>query len=254
MRSIVPFLRDPYAQFAEARGDKAGALDPLAGSPAFNFLTGSGGFSHVFTYGLTGMRWRENAVHLDPMLPPQLSAGVTLTGLHWQGRTFDIQIGATTTTVTSRAGGSFPVEAPGGTRTVSAGGKLSVPTRRPDLDPTTNLARCKPATATSEPGMYAEAAVDGGRATIWAPIATSASVTVDLNQEQTVGRVVTRWTDTLPSSWRILTSRRGNTWTAAKVDPDGKIRPRTTARYVRVEMTRSSTERTGLRELEVYRD
>ena len=74
MRSIVPFLRDPFAQFAEARGDKAGAQDPLAGSPAFNFLTGSGGFSQVFTYGLTGLRWRENAVHLDPMLPPQLSA------------------------------------------------------------------------------------------------------------------------------------------------------------------------------------
>lgn len=201
------------------------------------------------------MRWRENAVHLDPMLPPQLSGGVTLTGLHWQGRTFDIQIGATTTTVSSRAGGSLPVEAPGGTRTVSAGGKLSLPTRRPDLDPTTNLARCKATTATSEePGMYAEAAVDGSRATIWAPTATTASVTVDLRQEQTVGRVVTRWTDTAPSSWRILTSRDGNTWTAAKVGPDGTIRARTTARYVRVEMTRSSTERTGLRELEVYSD
>ena len=45
MRSILPFVRGPYAQFVEARGDKAGAHDPLAGSPAFNFLTGSGGFS-----------------------------------------------------------------------------------------------------------------------------------------------------------------------------------------------------------------
>ena len=102
--------------------------------------------------------------------------------------------------------------------------------------------------------MYAEAAVDGSLATIWAPTATTASVTVDLRQEQTVGRVVTRRTDTVPSSSRILTSRDGNTWTAAKVGPDGKIRPRTTARYVRVEMTRSSTKRTGLRELEVYSD
>ena len=90
MRSIRPFVRDPFAQFTEARGDKAGAQDPLAGSPAYNFLTGSGGFSQVFTFGLTGLRWREDRVHLDPMLPPQLSSGVTLKGLHWRGRTFDI--------------------------------------------------------------------------------------------------------------------------------------------------------------------
>src|SRR3954462_2513921 len=39
-RSIKPFVRDPFAQFAEARGDKAGSQDPLAGAPAFDFLTG----------------------------------------------------------------------------------------------------------------------------------------------------------------------------------------------------------------------
>jgi F5/8 type C domain-containing protein len=159
------------------------------------------------------------------MLPPQLSGGVTLKGLHWQGRTFDIQLSATSTTVTSRAGGGFTVEdRDHGLHTVSAGGKLSLPTRRPDLDPTTNLARCKPATATSEEaGMYAEAAVDGSRATIWAPTATTASETVDLRQKQTVGRVVTRWTDTVPSSSRLLTSPDGNTWTAATIGSYGTL-------------------------------
>ena len=73
-RSIRPFVRDPFAQFAEARGDKAGAQDPLAGSPAYNFLTGAGGFPQVFLYGLTGFRWRADHVHLDPMLPPQCRA------------------------------------------------------------------------------------------------------------------------------------------------------------------------------------
>ena len=80
-RSIKPFVRDPFAQYVEARGDKAGAQDPLAGSPALNFTTGSGGFAQVFLYGLTGFRWRADHVQLDPMLPPQLSGGVTLTGL-----------------------------------------------------------------------------------------------------------------------------------------------------------------------------
>jgi hypothetical protein len=85
-----------------------------------------------------------------------------------------------------------------------------------------------------------------GAGPIWAPTATTASVTVDLRQKQTVGRVVTRWTDTLPSSSRILTSPNGNTRTAATVGPDGTLASPTTARHVRVEMTRSSTDRTGL--------
>ena len=107
-RSIKPFVRDPFAQFAEARGDKAGAQDPLSGSPAYDFLTGSGGFTQVFLYGLTGFRWRADHVQLDPMLPPQLSGGVTLTGMKWRGRTFDVRIGASTTTITLKGGRRCP--------------------------------------------------------------------------------------------------------------------------------------------------
>ena len=134
-RSIKPFLRDPFAQFAEARGDKAGSQDPLAGAPAYDFLTGSGGFAQVFTYGLTGLRWRADRVHLDPMLPPQLAGGVTLRGLHWRGRTFDVahrrdhdHRHAALRRARSR---SRRRAAPA---LVSA--SATVPTRRPDLAPT----------------------------------------------------------------------------------------------------------------------
>jgi trehalose/maltose hydrolase-like predicted phosphorylase len=252
-RSILPFVRDPFAQFAEARGDKAGAQDPLAGAPAFDFLTGAGGFLQVFDYGLTGLRWREHAVHLDPMLPPQLSGGVTLTGLRWQGHTFDVKIGATSTTVTARGGGGFTVEdRDGATHAVGGGGSLTLPTRRPDLATTTNVARCDPATATSEePGMYADAAVDGSTATAWTPTTASASETVDLRQTIRIRRVVTRWTAT-PASSTVLTSSDGTTWTAVSRDSTGKLAPSVTARYVRVQVTRSGTTATGLRELEVY--
>jgi trehalose/maltose hydrolase-like predicted phosphorylase len=258
MRSILPFVRDPFAQFAEARGAKAGLLDPLAGSPAYNFLTGSGGFSQVFTYGLTGLRWRDNAVHLDPMLPPQLAGGVTLKGLHWRGRTFDIQLGGTNTTVTLRDGPAFPVEGPDETtRTVS--GSLTLPTRRPDLTPTTNLARCHSATATAEePGLYAEAAIDGSTATIWAPPAPSppsttstADLTVDLGKRVQITSIVPHFTDARPTSYKILTSADGKRFT--EVSPDastGTLPSAVQARYVRVNFTRG-TERAGVRELEV---
>ena len=250
MRSIRPFVRDPFAQFTEARGDKAGAQDPLAGSPAYNFLTGSGGFSQVFTFGLTGLRWREDRVHLDPMLPPQLSDGVTLKGLQWRGRTFDIEIGASTTKVTLRGGGAFTLESPGGTQTV--GSTATIPTRRPDLAPTDNLARCKSATASSEEaGEYAEAAVDGSAATVWSPTASSASLTVDLGKLTRISSVVTTWGDTQPATSRILTSTDGTTWTERRRSSTGKLQPPVDARYVRVEVTSSGTTHPGLRELVV---
>ena len=250
MRSIRPFVRDPFAQYTEARGDKAGAQDPLAGSPAYNFLTGSGGFSQVFTFGLTGLRWREDRIHIDPMLPPQLSAGVTLKGLHWRGRTFDIEIGATTTTVTLRSGSAFTLESPAGTQTVSATAKI--PTRRPDLAPTDNLARCRPATASSEEaGEYAEAAVDGSAATVWSPTASPASLTVDLGKVTHISSVVTTWSVTKRPSSRILTSTDGTTWTERRANSSGKLQSPVDARYVRVELTSTSTTPPSMRELAV---
>ncbi|NEE18483.1 glycoside hydrolase family 65 protein, partial [Streptomyces sp. SID7499] len=63
-RSVRPFVRGPYELFSEARGDKAGAEDPLSGFPADDFLTGKGGFLQVFTHGLTGLRLREDGVRL----------------------------------------------------------------------------------------------------------------------------------------------------------------------------------------------
>jgi trehalose/maltose hydrolase-like predicted phosphorylase len=252
-RSIKPFVRDPFAQFAEARGDKAGSLDPLAGSPAYDFLTGAGGFAQVFTYGLTGFRWRSDRVHLDPMLPPQLSGGVTLKGLQWQGRTFDVDIGPTSTRVTLRSGGAFTLETPAGTKSVS--GSVSIPTRRPDLVPTDDLARCKSTTASSEEaGMYAEAAVDGSKATIWAPDpnAGGGNLTVDVGTATTVSSVAVQWTDAQPRTSSIQTSQDGQTWANAPADSTGRLRKPAQARYVRVNMTPAKgADRTGIREVVV---
>jgi hypothetical protein len=208
----------------------------------------------VFTYGLTGFRWRADRVHLDPMLPPQLAGGVTLRGLHWHGRTFDVAIGATTTTVTLRAGSAFTLETAAGTTTVGSGSPASVPTRRPDLAPTDDIARCRTATATSEEaGMYAEAAVDGSKATIWAPADTTASLTVDLGSRRHVSGVAVQWTDTLPTSSSIDVSTDGTTWSPPPpADATGTPRNPVWARYVRVTMTRDpAASRTGIREVSV---
>ncbi|WP_369356864.1 discoidin domain-containing protein [Streptomyces sp. cg2] len=230
-RAIRPFVRGPFAEFSEARGDKAGAGDPHAGRPAQDFLTGKGGFLQVFTNGLTGLRMTEDRVRLDPMLPPQLSAGVTLRGLHWQGRTFDVALGAHQTTVRLTSGPALPLATPEGDKLVSRGVPTVLKTRRPDLAATTDAARCTTATAGSEePGMYAGAAVDGNTTTAWVPDAADGTLTVDLGRTVTIGRITPHWTATRPTSYTVQISRDGRHWTGTGTDAAG----RSTARYVRV--------------------
>ncbi|WUW21837.1 discoidin domain-containing protein [Streptomyces sp. NBC_01463] len=210
-RAVRPFMRGPYALFSEARGAKAGAQDPLSGFPADDFLTGKGGFLQVFTHGLTGLRLREDGVRLDPMLPPQLREGVKLTGLRYRGRTYDIAIGPRTTEVRLTSGAPFTLHAPSGPRTLSTA--LTLPTRRPDLTPTTDAARCRPATATSEtPGLYAAAAVDGSTATAWSPDGAAGTLTVELGRTAPVTGFAPEWTDVPPASHRLETSADGRNW------------------------------------------
>ncbi|MFE6164839.1 discoidin domain-containing protein [Streptomyces sp. NPDC056486] len=248
-RSIRPFVRGPFNLFSEARGDKAGATDPLSGSPAQNFTTGQGGFLQVFTNGLTGQRLRENSVHLDPMLPPQLSQGVKLNGQHWQGRTYDIAIGAHGTTVRLTHGEPFEIETPQGKQIVSQGAPAHIKTRRPDLEPTDNLARCRTAKATSEqPGQYAGAALDGSTATAWVPDAARATLTTDLGKVSRVSKITPHWTDVKPTKHTVQTSPDGRHWSNASPDGD------TAARYVRVKFTSKSAKKpAGIQELTVNR-
>ncbi|MER5274665.1 discoidin domain-containing protein [Streptomyces sp. NPDC002809] len=245
-RAVRPFMRGPYALFSEARGAKAGAQDPLSGFPAEDFLTGKGGFLQVFTHGLTGLRLREDGVRLDPLLPPQLSDGVKLTGLRYQGRTYDVSIGPRTTEVRLTSGAPFTLHTPSGPRSLSTA--LTLPTRRPDLAPTTDAARCRPATATSEtPGLYAAAAVDGSTATAWSPDGETGSLTVDLGRSAPVTSIAPAWTDVTPASSRLETSTDGRTWQPYRA---GAV-----AREVRVTVrSADAAEPTGVRELRVTQD
>jgi trehalose/maltose hydrolase-like predicted phosphorylase len=245
MRSVEPFVRGPFDEFSEARGSKAGGSDPLAGAPAQDFLTGAGGFLQTFAGGLGGLRWSTDGIRLDPTLPPQLAGGVTLKGLRWQGRTFDVAIGAHATTVRLTSGRPFDVRTAQGRQVVSRGTPAVLKTRRPDLTATTDAARCAKVTASSaQPGMYAEAAVDGNATTAWVPQGTEGTLTVDLGRPVRIAAVTPRWTATRPASYGVQVSVDGRHWTAS--------RGATVARYVRVTVRAAdAASHPGLAELTV---
>ncbi|NLU71284.1 haloacid dehalogenase [Streptomyces sp. HNM0575] len=245
-RSIEPFVRSPFALFSEARGEKAGAADPHSGQPAQDFVTGKGGFLQVFTHGLTGQRLREGKLKLDPMLPPQLGRGVTLKGQRWQGRTYDVELGAQHTTVRLTRGEPFTLETPHGEQVVSRDAPVVLKTRRPDRQPTRNLARCRKAEATSEEsGMYAGAAVDGNSATSWTPDGKKGSLTVHLGRTAGKGASVEpQWDGGKPAGHRVEVSADGRHWHA----PGGGGR----FRHVRVSVTSDDAKKpAGIEELRV---
>ena len=103
--------------------------------------------------------------------------------------------------------------------------------------------------------MYAEAGVDGSKATIWAPdpAGTAGDLTVDLAARRDVKGIDVQWTDTKPDSSSISTSLNGKSWSPAPpADANGQLPNTVRARYVRVSMTKpSGAKGIGIRELVV---
>ncbi|MGW8885965.1 discoidin domain-containing protein [Streptomyces sp. NPDC055749] len=241
LRSVQPFIREPFAQFSESRGDKAG---DNAGAPAFTFLTGAGGFLQTFPYGLAGLRWKTDGLELNPTLPPQLSDGVTLERLKWQGRELSIFVGPKTTTVRLLSGPSGTIETPSGKVRLTDSAPVRIDTGRPDLEPTGNAARCAPATAdSSESSYYPAAAVDGNSSTAWASEKPDAELSVDLRRSQRVAGASVSRSGNGSFGYEVQTSKDAKTWTtretvAPRAGGTDHIRfPAVQARYVRLHFT-----------------
>ncbi|CCH61003.1 hypothetical protein TBLA_0D05090 [Henningerozyma blattae CBS 6284] len=97
-KSVIPFLRGPFAQFSEQADDdfmKNGETQP-----AFPFLTAHGGFLQSILFGLTGIRYSyemntqtnkiERFLRFDPIKLELLNGGLHIQGFHFLGQTLDI--------------------------------------------------------------------------------------------------------------------------------------------------------------------
>jgi trehalose/maltose hydrolase-like predicted phosphorylase len=220
-RSVAPFIRDVFDQFSETRT-----------GGAFTFTTGIGGFLQEFLYGYSGLRWSARSVQLSPSLTRQLR-GIILRDLNWHRRVFTVSIGPATSTVRLQTGPPLPVTVAGVTHTVAPGGTVTVPTRRPDRQPTTDLTRCQQTTASSaQPGADPLAAVDGSPATDWQPRQITSSLTVRLARRTVIQTATLEWGRQWPpppapnvhpppgpvttlraSSYDLVASQDGKHWT-----------------------------------------
>ncbi|MFZ0040809.1 MAG: discoidin domain-containing protein, partial [Solirubrobacteraceae bacterium] len=255
-RSYQPFIRDGFDQFSET---KTGG--------AFTFMTGIGGFLQEFLYGYSGLRWNtDGVVRIAPSLTSELS-GVTLHDLDWRGRTFDISVGRSTTTLTLDSGAPMPVSTPAGSRTAAVGQPVRVRTARPDLKSTSDAVRCQRAGSSSaQPGAPALAAVDGSPATDWEPTKVPATLTVPVKPaKRRIRKVVVAWGQLWPAqpkpnvhpapkpvkterpiSYLLQVSSNGRSWRTLKTVSGHRGTTDTfhfapvRARYVRIRITKAN--------------
>ncbi|RDI96812.1 glycoside hydrolase family 65 protein [Dyella solisilvae] len=130
-RAYEPYVMGPYLNFNETS-----IMSPSAGQgyPAYTFVTGAGGFLQALSNGIAGFRFREDGIALAPVLPRDPVEGAALSrvylkGMHWQGRTFDVDVTPQQTDVTLTSGPQATVRTPSGQETLAQGRTLIVNTR-----------------------------------------------------------------------------------------------------------------------------
>lgn len=99
-KSVLPYLRQPFAQFSEQADDNF--LNNGFTQPAFPFLTANGGFLQSILFGLTGIRYSydvdpltkrmSRVLKFNPMQLPLMPGGLAIRNFKYMGQVLDIII------------------------------------------------------------------------------------------------------------------------------------------------------------------
>lgn len=99
-KSVLPYLRQPFAQFSEQADDNF--LTNGYTQPAFPFLTANGGFLQSILFGLTGIRYSydvdpltkqmSRVLKFNPMQLPLMPGGLAIRNFKYMGQVLDIII------------------------------------------------------------------------------------------------------------------------------------------------------------------
>lgn len=97
-KSVLPYLRSPFAQFSEQSDDNF--LTNGLTQPAFPFLTAHGGFLQAILFGLTGLRYSyevdsttkkiSRLLKFNPIRLPLLPGGIAIRNFKYMNQVLDI--------------------------------------------------------------------------------------------------------------------------------------------------------------------
>ncbi|EAW12238.1 alpha,alpha-trehalase treA [Aspergillus clavatus NRRL 1] len=192
--SYDPYMRAPFFQLSEQTIDDASINGGT--HPAYPFLTGHGGANQVVLFGYLGLRLLpDDAIHIDPNLPPQIP-NVAYRTFYWHGWPISASSNRTHTTISRAtkiapldtadprfANVSIPVLVGYDTNATAyhlpPSGPLTVRNRQIGLNNTIpgNIIQCRPVYSPDDyaPGQFPIAAVDGATSTKWQPATTNTS-------------------------------------------------------------------------------
>ncbi|QLQ79077.1 hypothetical protein HG537_0B04250 [Torulaspora globosa] len=111
-KSVLPYLRGPFAQFSEQSDDNF--LTNGLTQPAFPFLTANGGFLQAILFGLTGLRYSyevdettkkiSRLLRFSPIEMPLLPGGIAIRNFKYMGQVLDIIIDDYNGTIIHKSG------------------------------------------------------------------------------------------------------------------------------------------------------
>ncbi|CAR28837.1 ZYRO0F13090p [Zygosaccharomyces rouxii] len=111
-KSLLPYLRAPFAQFSEQSDDNF--LTNGKTQPAFPFLTANGGFLQSILFGLTGLRYSyevepgskkiQRILKFNPIELPLLPGGIAIRNFKYLGQVLDIIIDDRNGTIVHKSG------------------------------------------------------------------------------------------------------------------------------------------------------
>lgn len=111
-KSVLPYLRPPFAQFSEQSDDNF--LTNGLTQPAFPFLTANGGFLQSILFGLTGLRYSYEVdpstkkifrlLKFSPVELPLLPGGIAIRNFKYMNQVLDIIIDDYNGTIVHKSG------------------------------------------------------------------------------------------------------------------------------------------------------
>ncbi|CCH62757.1 hypothetical protein TBLA_0I00980 [Henningerozyma blattae CBS 6284] len=111
-KSVLPYLRAPFAQFSEQSDDNF--LTNGLTQPAFPFLTANGGFLQSILFGLTGIRYTYEVdqetkqiyrvLRFNPTELPRLPGGIAIRNFKYMNQVLDIIIDDNNGTIVHKSG------------------------------------------------------------------------------------------------------------------------------------------------------
>lgn len=111
-KSVLPYLRAPFAQFSEQSDDNF--LTNGLTQPAFPFLTANGGFLQSILFGLTGLRYSyevdsstkkiSRLLKFNPVELPLLPGGIAIRNFKYMNQVLDVIIDDNNGTIVHKSG------------------------------------------------------------------------------------------------------------------------------------------------------